>query len=233
MSQPKQLYTLQEVDLELEKKRETLSQVGSQIGESQAVKQSQDQLGAERKHLAELEASQKELGWQVDEVQGKIDQTDQKLYGGSVRNPKELAGLQEEVAQLKTRQGQTEDKFLETMEQVELARGRIRSLGQELEQLEADWRQGQQQLQGLQSQLKAEIDKLAGKRESLLEGLMPATLELYEMLRRGKQGRAIARVEQGRCQGCRLNLSVTDLRRVRASADLVYCSSCGRILFLD
>ncbi len=233
MAQAKQLYALQEVGLEIKKKRDTLAQVESQIGESQAVKQAQEQREAERKHLAERESSQKELGWQIDELQGKVDQNSQKLYGGSVRNPKELTGLQEELAQLKIRHSQAEDKFLETMEQIEVAKGKIGLQGQQLEQLGTEWRQGQQELVKLQSQLKADMEKLSGKRQSLLEGLAPPTLELYETLRRGKQGRAIARVEQGRCQGCRLNLSVTDLRRVRASSQLVCCSSCGRILFLE
>jgi predicted nucleic acid-binding Zn-ribbon protein len=38
-------------------------------------------------------------------------------------------------------------------------------------------------------------------------------------------------VEQRACKGCRINLSSSEVQRARSSSDLVFCQSCGRILF--
>ena len=58
-----------------------------------------------------------------------------------------------------------------------------------------------------------------------------AHLDLYRKLRQKKQGLAVARIEQGRCQGCKITIPVSELSQARAG-DLVQCGSCSRVLCL-
>ena len=55
-------------------------------------------------------------------------------------------------------------------------------------------------------------------------------LGVYESLRTLKQGRAVARIEQGACQGCRISLPTHVVQRARGGTVLVHCPSCERIL---
>ena len=65
-----------------------------------------------QKALESAQKAQKQAETKVNDQRIKIEQSEAILYGGSVRNPKELQDLQSEVAALK--------RFLETLEERQL-----------------------------------------------------------------------------------------------------------------
>jgi len=230
MGVAKQLYQLQEVDLELESNERALQQVASQLGESQEVVRARNKLASERQRLEELRRQQHSLEWEIDGIATKLTAAEDKLYSGSICSPKELANLQHEVDGLKTRRSQLEDKALDIMEQVELATASVATIDSQLKTMEAEWQSQQQQLSADMEQLKAVLSNLKHKRQTLAAEIDPRAVELYQELKNQK-GTAVAKVEQGICRGCRISLSATELQRAR-SGSLTQCSSCGRILFL-
>lgn len=233
MSKGRQLYELQEVELEIEARREALAAVESQLGDSEALAEAHALLAKEQERLAELEKMQRLGEWEVEDTRSKTAQLEEKLYSGSVRNPKELVSLQEQVEHLKrTRKGE-EDKVLDIMAEVEARQKNVATKRKELETMEKNWRQEQSTLSQEQAELKAILASLEQKKEELEARIDGASLELYRDLRRKRQGRAVAKVEQGMCQGCRLVLSMTELQQARMGQELVQCSSCQRILYLS
>ena len=230
MSVAKQLYQLQEVDLELESDERTLNYIASQLGESEVVIEIQNKLASERPHLEELTRRQHSIEWDIDDITSKITSVEEELYSGRIRNPKELTDLQHETDSLKAKRSKLEEQALEIMEQVELVTKSVVSLDSELKRLEAEWQSQQQKLSTDQEQLKAAISNLKHKRELLAAEIDPQAVEIYHELKRLRRT-AVAKVEQGICRGCRISLPVTELRQAR-SGNLVRCSSCGRILFL-
>jgi hypothetical protein len=230
MSVIKQLYQLQEVDLELESNEQALRQVASQLGESEAVVETRNKLAVERQHLEELARQQHSIEWEIDGIASKLVTAGEELYSGRIRNPKELTNLQQEVDGLKARRSQLEDKVLEIMEQVELVTQSAATLDSELRVMEAEWQSQQQQLATGLEQFKTILSKLKHKRQLLAAEIDPQVVEVYSELKK-QRGTAVAKVEQGICRGCRISLPVTELQRTRSN-NLVRCSSCGRILFL-
>jgi len=230
MGVAKQLYQLQEVDLELESNERALQQVTSQLGESQEVVRARNKLASERQRLEELKRQQHSLEWEIDDIATKLTAAEDKLYSGSIGSPKELANLQHEVDGLKTRRSKLEDEALDIMEQVELATASVATISSQLKTVEAEWQSQQQQLSADMEQLKAVLSNLKHKRQTLSAEIAPGATELYHELKE-KRGTAVAKVEQGICRGCRISLSATELQRAR-SGSLMQCSSCGRILFL-
>ena len=230
MNVAQQLYQLQGVDLELESTERTLKQKTSQLGESQKVISVRAELSSQRQHLEELKRQQLSAEWETDDLTTKITPLEQKLYGGSIRNPKELTNLQQDIDGLKARRGQWEDKVLEIMGQVELAEGRVATLSDELKRLEAEWQRQQQHLTTDIEQFKAMSSNLQQERQLILADIDPRMVNLYQELRKQK-GTPVAKVDQGTCHGCRISLPTSELQRVRGGS-LVRCSSCGRILFL-
>ena len=230
MSVVKQLYQLQEIDLELEANEQALRQIARQLGESQAVARARTKLTSENQRLEELKRQQHSLEWEIDGLVGKLATAEEKLYGGSIRNPKELTNLQHEADGLKSKRGQLEDKALEVMEQVELTEESVATISNELKRLEAEWQSQQQQLSGNLEELKTVQSDLKHRRQELSAGMDPEAIEFYDKLKKQK-GTAMAKVEQGICHGCRISLSAAELQQVRGGS-LVQCSNCGRILFL-
>jgi len=230
MDVAKQLYQLQEVDLELESVEQALSRTASQLGESQAVVRTQAELRSENQRLGDLRRQQRSAEWEIDDLVNKLAAAEQKLYSGNIKNPKELTSLQHEVEGLKARRDQLEDKALEIMSQVELAEARVATKVSELKRLEAEWQSQQQQLTNEMEQLKAIVSDLKQKRQLQAANIDPRTVEFYGELRKQK-GTAVAKVEQGICRGCRISLSTAELQQARGGR-LVQCGSCGRILFL-
>jgi len=226
----KQLYQLQEVDLELESNEQALNQIAGQLGESQAVNRAQAKLKLEHQHLEELKREQHSAEWEIDDLITKLTTAEKKLYGGSIRNPKELTNLQHEIDGLKTKRDRLEDKALELMDKVELTEASVASLSSQLKRLEAEWQRQQQQLSSRLEQLKTILSDLKHKRQLLLAKTDPQAVEFYHQLKKQK-GTAVAKVEQGICRGCRISLPTIELQQAR-SGNLVQCSSCGRILFL-
>ena len=230
MSVAKQLYQLQEVDLELESNEQALKRIASQLGGSEAVVGVRNRLALEHQCLEELNRQQRSIEWEIDDLTNKLTTAEDELYSGRIRNPKELANLQHETDGLKARRTQLEDKALEIMDQVELTAKSLAATNSELKALEAEWQSQQQRLSADLEQLETVISDLKHKRQLLTVEIDPQAIEVYIDLKKQK-GTAVARVEQGICGGCRISLPVNELQRTR-SGSLVRCSSCGRILFL-
>lgn len=73
----------------------------------------------------------------------------------------------------------------------------------------------------------------ATKEREVVAGSIPADLlKLYDKLRVKEGGVGAAKLFQRRCEGCRLELNITELNEVRAAAAdaVVRCENCRRIL---
>ncbi len=233
MSKGRQLYELQEVDLEIEAKNEALSNVQSRLGQSQALDEARANLATQKNCVDELNASQRAGEWEVEDLRTKAAGIEQKLYGGTLKNPKELSSLQEQAEHFKKRRREEEDKVLDIMTEVEAAQTSMAMISQKVESLEKSWKEEQAELSREQDRLSTNLANLEQKRKELGSRVDAASLRLYEELRTKKQGRAVAKVEQGMCQGCRIVLPVRELQRARASQELVQCGSCERILYVS
>jgi len=226
----RQLYQLCEIDLELERNEQALKEAASRRGENPAVVRARREVAREKSHLEELKALQHPAEWELDGLVAKLTDAEAKLFGGQIRSPRELTGLQQEVEALKKRRGELEDRALEIMSQVELAEASLAELESRLKALEAEWRDRQQRLAAEIERLEGVVSGLGGERGPLSAGISAPAVELYQRIKKQK-GSAVARVEQGRCRGCGISLSTAELQRAKGGS-LMQCGSCGRILFL-
>ena len=230
MSIARDLYSLQEVDLALEANDQEQKRVSGQIGESQIVLKAKAKLAEEQNNMGKFTSQQKSIEWEIDDLTVKNKDTEKKLYGGKIFNSKELSSLQQETDDLKKRRSVLEDKSLGLMDDLELTTKAIASSKDELAKLEIEWQAQQKQLIVELEQLKADQITSESNRQQNIALIDADTLFTYQELRKRK-GVAVAKVEQGICQGCRITLPNTDLQRAKGGG-VVRCSSCGRIIFL-
>ncbi len=227
---PKQLYQLQETDLEIESSEQAIAQITGQLGESKRVLATRQKLAQMQQDLEQSKSEQRSIEVEASDLTAKTTASEKDLYSGRIHNPKELVNLQAEIEALKNKRRQLDDKALEIMGKVDQASKDITALKQELEALEEDWQKQQHQLSAHLEQYKNKLAGLNQKRQVLVADIEPPIVQVYEELRKQKRT-AIAKVEQGVCRGCRISLPVNELQSVRGGR-IVRCSSCGRLLFL-
>ncbi len=168
----------------------------------------------------------------VDQVRKRAARDQERLDSGLVTNPKDLSGLQSEIASLSRRQDDLETVVLEVMERQEAAEARAAELATAVTDLEAREAELVERRDEALSVIDAEEDTVRTQREQIAQGVPADLLKLYDRLREKQGGVGAARLYQRRCEGCRLELDVTVVNEVKAAAadDVVRCENCSRIL---
>jgi predicted nucleic acid-binding Zn-ribbon protein len=233
MSQPQALYRLQTIDAETEEATQRAQAIEADLGESAELLAARRKVAHLEEELARWRTTQKDLDLETRKLDERIGRDEQRLYSGRVTNPKELAGLQESIAALKRRRSAVEDKLLEAMLMVDETQEELAAQQENLIGIEELWRREQENLAGELSSLRARLEKLGADRAGTARLMSADDLALYEELRRRKGGRAVILLKGNVCQGCGVSIPTSQVQQVRSGQSLVFCSSCGRIIYAD
>jgi hypothetical protein len=224
------LFALQEIDLQRDARRAIVADVDSRLGNSEEIYEVRETIEDSLAALDRLRKRQREAEAQLQDLDAKITPLETRLYDGSVRNPKELTDLQRELDSFKERRSKLDEQGIVLMDSVESASKALETGRADLARLEAEWAEDQDRLRATKAKAEAELEVLNGQRGQRTKGMEVGPLGLYEQLRASKQGRAVARVERGICQGCRVTLPTHLTQRLRVGRELVQCPRCERIL---
>ena len=233
MTTVKQLYALQEVDLDLDRVYRALEMVQEEMKVEISIENLESALQEEQERLQEVELLQRDNQIDIETRRERTEALETQLYDGSMTNARDLEALQHEAASVRHLLEQDESMSLELSIQVEEARSRSGNLNQQLAETRARWESQQVQLNQRVEELRAEQGEYEKQRELLAARFDPATLQRYETLRKSKGGRAVAKVERDLCQGCRMSLPTQLRQRVKNGRQTVNCASCGRMLFVE
>ncbi|MDT3398710.1 C4-type zinc ribbon domain-containing protein [Streptomyces sp. B1866] len=168
----------------------------------------------------------------VEQVRQRAARDQKRLDSGAVTSPKDLESLQHEIASLARRQSDLEDIVLEVMERRESAQERITELTGRVESLEAKVADATARRDAAAREIDEETASVTQERATTAAALPADLLKLYDKLREQQGGVGAARLYQRRCEGCRLELNITEINDLRAApADaVVRCENCRRIL---
>jgi predicted nucleic acid-binding Zn-ribbon protein len=226
-----QLYQLQRVDLEREEKGSHLAEVEASLGETEELKRARqmaaemdDQLGQLRKHVRELEL-------EVGTVEDKLKKNQDQLYGGYVRNPKELKSLQEEAAALRRHRSQLEDRELELLIATEAGEAELAERQARLRQIEDSWRADQSGMFAEKEQLQQRLAELEEQSSGMRAEIGGKDQAFYDDLQGRLGGRGIALLKGGICQVCGVDVPITVARAAERGQGLNYCPICDRLLY--
>lgn len=232
MSRAQQLYQLQTLDSEVDKIKQQLAEIAVQLADDEALKQAKAKAEAEEKALRQAQASVQDLTLEVKSLTEKIAQQEKALYQGKALSAKEASNLQGEISSLKRRHGQREEHLLEAMVEAEEVEARRNQAQTGLAAVEAEWQIIQARLSLQQTALQTKSTELKQQRPVIVKGIDPDDIEEYEDLRPRKAGRAVAAVKDGICLGCGVGASSSRIQHARSDAELVFCGTCGRILYV-
>lgn len=225
------LYQLQNKDTRKNWIENRVIQINLELMNEDALSQAQL---AEKNAESKLKKARSDLGLIEVEVQSiriKIQTSEAALYGGRIHNPKELQDIQNEISSLKRRVAALEDAQLTAMLTVEEAEENYSKSNQDLQNSTAESTQNQAGLRGELSSLELEAERLAVERQAIIQQLPLTVVDQYERLRKQKRGIAVVSVQDNSCSGCGTNLRPAEIQAARTSAELVICSTCGRIIY--
>jgi predicted nucleic acid-binding Zn-ribbon protein len=223
---------LQKIDVELDKHRAMLAEVNAKLANNPAVKQAQASLAAAQSALAEARRAAKVLDDENKTLSAHITDAEERLYGGSVRNPRELQDLQNDIDSLKRNRNGLDEKQLAAIEAVEAAEKQEAAARAVLAEAEAARAVEQGDLIRDKGAVDAILEKLGGEREAALISVNPEDLATYDTLRRQKRV-AVGLLVDGTCTACGVAPSSSRIMAARAGGDLVRCGNCGRILYAE
>lgn len=229
MSQVDLLYRLQHVDDEIRESKRRLAEVVRLQTESSVLKEARQREGAAAAKFQKWRARQTDLNLELKSLNDKARRSEQRLYSGVVKNPKELTDLQQETESLSRRRQVLEDELLETMIIAEDAEADQEAAAADLRRVAAEWQQSQQDLQEEQATLVQHINELNAEREQHVTLLSPGSLAAYESAVRRVGPVAVVALSNGRCRGCQVRVPA-NLVKAADEGQLVTCDSCSRIL---
>lgn len=178
--------------------------------------------------LKQLERDLDKADGELEILEAKVTEHETRLFAGGMSG-KETEYMRLEVQSLKGQRDAMESRVLQMLEAIEPAREEVKVLDQRLGELNVV-------KSGLDEEIRAEwkvIDAAIGKQEALKQAavapISPELLEMYDKLRRIKEGVAIASFEHGVCGGCHLTLSPAESEEAFAD-EIPRCVHCRRIL---
>ncbi len=225
------LSELQEIDLRLDAVKQERDGKLQQARDDPHVAALQTEESTQRQILDEVRGYRQSLEQSTGDVRTKIQTEDAKLYGGQIKDPKELNNLQAEIFGLRRSLKAQEDQLLSLIEQEEEAQAAATHVGKLVEASHASWQQQQQRLSAEVTALEEQIAVVEEEVNETRVEIEVAELDIYDAQRR-LMPIVIARVVGGVCNGCHLTLPINAVNRARRADQPVRCPSCQRILYV-
>lgn len=233
MSRSKNLYDLQIIDSQLDQHRARIAAIDTALADDKAViagrKKAQAAQGNfETVHKALIKA--KEI---VKEQRDKIKHSTDLLYGGTVRNPKELSDIQDEIAALTRYLDTLEERQLEAMLSFDEAQD-VRDQAKDwLDQALAEAEKRNAVLVEEKRQHQGGIQALEIQRQAQAGRVEAADRKVYESIRVKRGGVGAAKVQDRTCSACGSTLASALYQQARSPSKITHCDTCERILYAE
>ena len=232
MSRASALYRLQKIDTELDQRRAQLAEVNAQLASDPAGQRAQADLAAAQAELSVARRAAKALDDENQSLSAKIKENENRLYGGKVRNPRELQDLQADVASLKKHRDALDDQQLAAIDVMEAAERKEAEAQKTLGSVEAARAEERRDLLKDKGAVESLITKLEGEREAGLITINAEDRATYDTLRKQKRT-AVVLLADGSCSICGVAPSSSRVQAARAGGELVRCGNCDRILYAE
>jgi len=231
MSQSFTLFRLQQVDGQLDKARARLREIERMLSDNEEIRKADQELLDSEQKLVEAARVLQNAEWEVRELSIKIEQAETALYGGKIKNPKELQELQNESAALKRYLAVLEDRQLEAMIAHEEAQSEYEQAKRSQASAHSIVELRAAALNNEKQEILKDVLSLEGERLAIVSGIPESNILLYEQLRKQRGGIAVARVVDRTCSACGSTLSSALLNSAQLPNQISRCSACNRILY--
>ena len=180
MSRSLNLYHLQQVDSQCDKANSRLREIDMLLSNNAAIQSAEKTVSKTSSQLEEANKNLRQAETIVKDQRIKIEQNEAVLYGGNIRNPKELQDKQEEVAAQKRYLLILEDRQLEAMLIVDDAEDTFNEAQNVLTKAQADFQILSAELITEQEQLHKKVSQCEIQRQATQASIAEEDLKIYK-----------------------------------------------------
>ncbi len=196
-----------------------------------------EKLRLSQQKLKEKQVQQSEIELDIRTRDARIERL--RTQQQTANNNKEYQAFLIEINTEKVDKAKSEEQLLQTMEAVETLQNEVKELTSGVEAETQKLTTMQSEIGGRVEALQAEVDALRPRREAAAAEVPARARDPFERLAERYEGEALSAVfkpsyrrEEYACTVCNMDL-VTDIyNKLHTRDDLVYCPSCGRMLYI-
>jgi len=225
------LYSLQQIDTQLSRAKKAQSALDNGTAAAALADTARSQEQQRRSTWHKFSGDLKDSELKLAAIETKRKNYQQKLYQGTVTNPKELANIEKEIEALGRQQSDLDGRVLELMDEAEQAQSALTVAEEQARQAEGHRTDTLAAYRSRHEALDLELSSLAQQRKNaamLVED--KAALKRYEDIRAKSGGIGIAKIEGNTCGGCHMTLPAVLIKSVKEQPQVQTCENCGRLL---
>ena len=194
------------------------------------VARKQDTLDKAKKDIQQIKVSKGLKEVQRKSLLGKIDDYSSKLL--TVKKNEEYKAIQNEIALVKSQVNKVDDEIIDFEIDLEDRDASVKLLEADLKKAQDDLATYQKQSTEAKAGEEAKLEELAHSLLNAEAVINPDIREQYQRVIRQRGAEAMAVVESGACMGCNMSVTSQMLNDLINCDTLVFCRSCGRILYM-
>jgi uncharacterized protein len=225
------LYQLQKIDSQIMESEKRLSSIIVEMQGNPEIMQAKKDLEDWQSKNDTVAATIDGINQSIIQKRIKIEQSEASLYGGKEQNPKILQDLQKEIGILKVQLNDLNDKLFEKMIEMEKVEHELLDKNNFYKQVEIRFNSLKSLLTSEQGNLTQRINRLKIERQTAITQIPAAYSQEYEKLKAGKQGLAIASLQDNSCSACGTTFTPSQCQSSRSQTELFYCPTCHRIIY--
>ena len=231
-AQIEQVSRLQSLDLQIAELQKEIAALPKHIaGIEKALDSHLRRLEADRAALVANQKERKRLEDEIKIQEQKISKLKDQMLGAKTNE--QYRAFQHEIEFCETEVRKHEDRILDLMGESEPldanVKGAEASLKEEKQQVDAEKVKARERTAADEKQL-AQLD---GDRKVIVAAVKPQLLSAYERIRKKWHRVVVAEATDGRCSACQIVLRPQFLQDLRRGDELMFCESCGRILYYN
>jgi len=223
------LLRFQDIDQEQQRLNQRLAEIEAMLHDTVSITDAQRNAEKAARTANAARKAQKDVEFELQRTQTELQQTEQRLYSGSVTNSRQLEDLQAKSQSLRKWVAKLEDDLLETMVAREEADETDTKLSAQLKHLATKRATLEQNLAAERAVLQTRVQTLQEEAARVQERVPPAILDSYHYLTSRTGGIPVARMQGEICSMCGVEVLKPTQRKVKTGEE-AYCDGCRRLL---
>ena len=226
------LIKLQSVEDEITQRRGKINNLQQVMVEKEKeLHQYSDNLSQNKQNLENSLKERHEAELTTKEKQEQVQKLGSQLF--EVKTNEAYTALQSEIKQKKSENSILEERIIEMMLAEDDLKLQLKKAEQDLAEAQQKVNANQEDLKKQIAALEQEISGFEKDWEEASKKVQKDYLERYIALCKSKEGKALVKIENDICMGCRLAIRPQATIELKKFRSLLTCDNCGRILYVE
>jgi hypothetical protein len=220
----------QQLSLELARLNARLADFPAQIRIiDEEIELASSDLAAAEGAVSDSQKQRRDLEGDLQDLETQKSKYNQQLM--QVKTNDAYKAMQHEIAGVDRKIGDVEEKILLLLEEADVTERRVKEERISLEGRRKEAEKRKAAIGDDRAKVEQEAARVSTELKTAREGLSAEALNLFERIAGSRNGIALARALDERCQECKVRLRPQAYQLIKKGDNLIQCDSCQRILY--